>query len=385
MNRIKRLSVKCILLFVGLSPATSWAQDSISEPLPSPADSSVSVDTVLHKMVPGNKKRKRSARRKAETRFYGFVGRYYDNNVFDYSKDDRKLFDTATVPIPRISVESLDDYLTDFGARLTCESGGRKSSAWRARLKADATLYERNSIRNYAQWGVELRKNLSRYYCELNFTWLPHLNVRKLYWRPMPERPTGLRYKDADLNRLSYGLEIGSSLAKNCDGRINVGITSTDYNFPFNERDNESTNESIRLTADVTKRLSVFGSAGLIQCRAGGRDSLNPIVKDISYNATTMSTGVRVGLDSRSRFVAATALYYQHQKYLSTKPADDGHYQRKDNDYEVDASLSWRVSPRWQPEFNFSHRASSSSVITNAVDFSSYDATRFGVQLTAYF
>ena len=342
------------------------------------ADIATLKDTMI---VPLNTANKKTGSR---LHWFGFQTESFDNNMLNYSDEDRALFDSLPSS-QRFAISSLDDRATSIGARLTFDYGRRKTGLWRLRLKGDATFFALNSYRRYTQWGVELRRVVGRSYGELSFGWLPKFNLRNLYWRPMPGRPIGVRYAAADFSRVTFGLELGTALTSRLDGRINLQLGASNYKYPFDERDNSTVTESARLTYDLSKRATVYGGFGFAQSRAAGRDSVNALVKDVSYNARLAEVGVRFKCDRRGRVIASSSLDYQHQDFQSAKPLDLSHYQRVDDDYEFSTSLSWHASENFQPELNYSYRTSKSNVTSSAADFGSYSAHRFGLQMTAYF
>lgn len=328
----------------------------------------------------------RSMSRRANSRlhWYGYMTESFDNNIINYSDADRTLFETEPTN-QRFAISSLDDRATTVGARMTYDYGRRRSGLWRIRLRGSATFFALNSYRRYSQWGMELRRIIGRSYGEISFGWLPKFNLRNLYWRPMPDRPVGVRYAAADFSRVSFGLELGTALTSKLDGRVNLELGSSNYKYPFDERDNSTVTESARLSYDLSRRASVYGGFGLAQSRAAGKDSLNPVVKDISYNARLAEVGARYKFDRRGRIIASGSLDYQHQDFKSQKPLDLNHYQRVDDDYEFNSSLQWRVSDYFVPEFDYSYRTTKSNVTSSSADFGSYTAHRFSLQVTAYF
>ena len=325
---------------------------------------------------------KRGARSRLQVN--GFMTESFDNNILNYSDNDRALFD-STPSNRRFGVSSLNDRATTIGARLTYEYGRRKRGMWRLRVKGDATFFALNSFRRYTQWGADVRRVVGHSYAELSFGWLPKFNLRNLYWRPMVGRPIGVRYAAADFGRLTYGLELGTALTPRLDGRVNLDLGSSNYKYPFDERDNSTVTESARLTYELSRRATIYGGFGLAQSRAAGRDSANALVKDISYNARLAEFGARIKCDHRGRIIASGSLDYQHQNFRSAKPLDVSHYRRIDDDYGFSSSMSWRLSSVFQPEFDYSYRVTRSNVVSSSADFGSYTAHRFGLQMTAYF
>ena len=322
---------------------------------------------------------------------HAFVSQYYDNNILNYSDSDRTLYKetSSSGGNTRFAVETLDDNVIEVGARFTYESSGRKSSMWRARLKGSADLFARNSFRNYSQWGLELRKYISRSYIEFSLSWLPYYNLRNLYWQPQFRHGDTREYMPAEFRRTNYALEVGASFSRQLDGRVSIGLSSTNYKFPFDERDNTTFTESGRLGYDVSKRITLYGGFGFAQSRAAGRDSTSQFfggVKDISYNAILAEFGARVKCDRRGRIVASGSFDYQHQHYRSRKQyGDKGHYGRIDHDRTFDLSLSWRVTNRWQPKLNYVYHSSTSNVSPGTTDFGSYTAYHVGAMLTVFF
>jgi hypothetical protein len=340
-------------------------------------DSSVAPVLVRHAALD-------SSRSQIRMRAHGFISESYDNNILDYSDHDRALFESSLLPNQRFGIHSLHDQITDIGAHLSWDFGKRRQ-AWRVRLKGEATLFALNTFRHYTQWGLELRRTMHHTYAEAGISWLPKYNLRNLYWRPMAGRPFGVRYTAANFSRVSYDAEVGSALSNRLDARLNFSLALNNYNYPFDERDNHAISEVSHLSYDLSRRIVLSGSVGFAQCRAAGRDSVNAIVKDISYNAFTAGIGVRVKCDRRGRVVASGSVDYQHQRYRSAKPLDVSHYHRLDDDYEFGSSLSWRLTDWLQPELSYTYRMSKSSVVVSSADFGSFTAGRLGLQLVSYF
>lgn len=301
--------------------------------------------------------------------------------MFNYSATDRKEFDTSGTANPRFGIKNIDDFVTDVGARLDYTIGSKRTVQWRIRGLYDANIYARNTFRNYNQLGLDLRVANKRSYLEFAGRWLPKYYLRNLYWRHLPGTPKHSRYAAADYTRLSLAAELGTRISRRLDGQFNLEIRKNDYVFPFNERDNTSLTGRARLKWRVSRKLDTYLQGTLGEVAAAGKDSSSLLISDISNRESGIETGLRVRPDRRQRITVDVSFAYTHQRYTSTKSADQSHYHRVDNEYDWDAGVSWQMHKHWQPGLFFSHRKSDSTIPQGPPDVGSFVGYRVGFEL----
>lgn len=316
---------------------------------------------------------------------YVIVNEYYDDNVFDYSGNDRTLMDTsATVP-GRFAIDHVGDYVTDAALRLDrLWEHGRRSS-WRLRLRYDADIYARNTFRNYHQFGVEFRHEARRTYFETGFRWLPKYYLRDLYWRPMPERPAGVNHAPANFTKYAFNLEAGTQLARHLQGRTWLAIDRHDYDFPFDERDNTSYSAGVRVDSRLTRRISGQLRFELGTSKAAGADSTSPTVVDVSYHSRAAAAELELRIDRTRNIDLTQSFRYEHQSYTTDRITDVYHYGRKDDEYEWETQLTWRPHPHWQPRLFYAYRRGTTTTSPGATDVGAFSGNRAGLQLIHYF
>jgi len=348
-------------------------------------------DTVITQALPDSvstgPKRSRRTRRSARKSFQSYftVSEYYDNNIFDYSDAARSEFDSLTSRSSKYPIKNLADYVTSVGLRVDYCLDPDAKWQWHIRGRYDANLYARNHYRDYNQWGLELRSGTRSGYATFAFRWLPKYNLRTLYWRKMPQRPTGVRYAAADFSRLSYSLELAARFSTALDGRLALETRRNNYVFPFDERDNTTRTAEAQLTLQLSRRWETYLQVNLGQTAAAGKDSVSGKVEDVSNNESSVEAGIQWKVDHRGRVVASTSAAYDHQRYTTGKLADTHHYRRIDNEFNWDIDLSWRLHRLWQPEIFYKHRRSTSSTPSSAIDVGSFSGYRLGLQLVHYF
>lgn len=317
---------------------------------------------------------------------YAFLRQSYDDNVFDYSQTDRNTFDTATAALQRFPIEKAGDYVTEFSARADYVWSRGRHTSTRGRLRYDADLYARNTFRNYHQLGAEWRLERRHSYVEASLRWLPKYYLRHLYWRPMPERPVGVRYAPATFTKYAFDLEWGGRLVRRLDARIVASFDRRDYDFPFDERDNNTYGMASRVTIGASHRLDLYLEAELATSRAAGADSASPAVVDVSNHRRALEVGFEWALDRGGRLRLAQSLAYGHQSYTTGNVADLQHHGRRDDEYRWETDLTWHPVRSWQPRLYYAYRKGTTTAdLVGATDVGSFTGNRLGLQLVRYF
>jgi len=314
---------------------------------------------------------------------YGFVSSYYDNNVFSYSSQDRDLYNSGLATGNKFPIESLGDVVTTLALRGDYRWEVKKRSMWRVRLSYDGTLYGNNTDKNYNRFGATLERIKRNYQIGLSANYTPEYYLRNLYWRPMPDRPLGIRYAAATYKRLIVAANGNTRLSDKVDGNAMLGYAKRDYNYPFDERDNNTYMIGAGVNVEMTERFEASFNLTMDLSRAAGADSTNPAVDDVSNNRFGIDIGGTWRFASRWLFVPSVD--YGHQVYTTGKATDISHYNRTDNEITLTGEV--RMMPRngWQPEAYIQYRASSSSIPAGLAEYGQYKAYRLGMQVTYYF
>lgn len=314
---------------------------------------------------------------------YCFVSSYYDNNVFSYSDQDRDRFAAGDTTSGRYPIEDLFDYVTTLAARGDYRWNIHDQSMWRARLLYDGTFYALNTDRTSHRFGASLERQLPRANVTLSGNYTPDYYLRHLYWRPMPGRPAGVRYAAAQYDKFVVGVDGDIRLSHTVNGLMTMGFARRNYDYPFDERDNDtySFGAGVDVAAHPRLDLSLLLSADL--SNASGADSTSPVVADISNNRYGFKVTGSWRMSRWLRFVQS--FDYGHQVYTSDKVADISHFDRRDDEIETTSELRVINLGGWQPQAYFQYRASTSTVPPGIAEFGQYTAFRFGLQVTYYF
>jgi hypothetical protein len=314
---------------------------------------------------------------------YGFISGYYDNNVFSYSDQDRQRFEAGDSAGGKYSFESLGDYVTTLALRGDYQWNVRKHSMWRARLLYDGSYYARNTERTNHRVGMSLQRLLRHSEITLDASHTPNYYLRHLYWRPMPERPAGVRYAPAVYDRFAIGADGRTRLARAVDGVVAVGFTYRDYEFPFDERDNNAYSLGSGVDVAIHPRLDTSIRLVVDVTRADGADASDPAIEDISNNRYGVQLRGAWRMSRSVRFVQA--FDYGHQVYTTSNVADIAHHDRRDDEFESTSELGMVALDGWQPQIFFQYRASTSTTPPGIAEFGQYTAVRYGLQITYYF
>lgn len=314
---------------------------------------------------------------------YMFVKGYFDDNVFSYSDADRQTFDSGTATNDKFPMSSLSDYVTTLALRGDYDWGIRRHSLWKMRVMVDGTMYARNSDRNSLGLGLALRRSLRHSEAELSVNYTPSYYLRNLYWRPMPERPTGVRYAAARYSRAILKARVQTRLTRRVDGVLETAVANRNYEFPFNERDNNTYSGAAGIEASLSRRVrgTFLGRVDLSKAR--GANATDPSIEDVSNNAF----GVELGASYRvSRKVSASeSVEYTHQTYTTDNAMDSAHFDRRDNDVAATSRIRVTLENGWQPQVFFTYHGSRSNTPAGVADFGQYTRYRMGLQMTRYF
>lgn len=314
---------------------------------------------------------------------YGFISSYYDDNVFSYSDQDRQRYEAGDSAGGKYSIESLGDYVTTLAARGDYRWDIRKYSMWRARLLYDGAFYARNTERTNHRFGMSLQRLLRHSQVDLSASYTPDYYLRYLYWRPMPERPAGVRYAPAVYDRSIIEADGRTRLARAVDGVIAVGFTHRDYEFPFDERDNNAYSLGSGVDIAIHPRLDTSLLLAVEVTRARGADASSPAVEDISNNRFGFELQGTWRISRSLRFMQA--FDYGHQVYTTNNVVDIAHYDRRDDEFGSTSELGMVAVDGWQPQVFFQYRASTSTTPPGIAEFGQYTAFRYGLQVTYYF
>lgn len=314
---------------------------------------------------------------------YMFVKGYFDDNVFSYSDADRQIFDSGTATSDKFPISSLSDYVTTLALRGDYDWGIRRHSLWKLRLMADGTVYARNSDRNSLGLGLALRRSLSHSDAELSVNYTPSYYLRNLYWRPMPERPTGVRYAPARYSRVVVKARTQTRLTRKVDGVFEAAVANRNYRFPFDERDNNTYSGAAGVELSLSRRLRGICLGKLDLSRARGANAADSSVEDVSNNAF----GIELGASYRmSRKVTASeSVEYSHQTYTTDNVMDAAHFARRDHDIAATSRVRVTLENGWQPQVFFTYHDSRSNTPAGVADFGQYTRYRMGLQMTRYF
>lgn len=309
---------------------------------------------------------------------------YYDDNVFNYSPTDIALIGSAADTSERFPISSVDDYVLQIAVRTDAINAVNKRTSWRARLRYDANVYARNTSRSHQQFGAELRWDHRRTYAEMSALWLPNYYVRELYWRPMPSRPSGVRYAPGEYDRYSLILETGTRFARGLHGHVTGAYDRRDYKAPFDERDNSAYTIGAGLEWDVVSRVHCQGRGYFCSVSAAAASSLDSLASDISNDQYGGEGGVELELDGRGRWQLNESVYYEHQRYTTGNPVDRFHYGRLDDEWGWGSQMTWRFHPHWQTRVFYDFRTSKTSEKV-ATDEGAFTGNRVGLQTIWYF
>lgn len=319
-----------------------------------------------------------------ERRFdgYSFVLSYYDDNIYDYSDEDIQRFEAGDTS-GKYPIASISDFVTTLALRGDYRWDIREDSLWRLRLFFDTAFYAKNTDRSNQRFAASLQRPMRTSYVALTVGYLPDYLLRYLYWRPMPERPAGVRYAPAVYDRLALTLEGRRRLSRRTDGVLVVTYAHRDYEFPFDERDSNAYLFSVGAELGLNRKLATTLMLAAELTQASGADASDPAVDDTSNNRFGFELEGIWRMNRWLRFVQTFG--YDRQDYTTNNVVDVEHYDRVDHEFRAASQLQMKIVDGWQPEVFFQYRASDSTVPPGVAEFGAYEDTRLGLQVTYYF
>ena len=314
---------------------------------------------------------------------YAFIAAYADNNVFLYSDVDRQRFESGVPAGGKYPIQDLADIVTTLAARGDLRWDVQPYSLWRVRLMYDANVYARNTDRTNQRLGVSLQRQLRHAHASVTANYVPDFYLRHLYWRPMPGRPPGIRYAAARYDKMEITAEGSLRLSRIVDGLLGLGFARRDYDFPFDERDNNTYSIDAGAEVRVRPRLSLSFMFNVDLLHASGADSTSLAAEDISNNQFGFELGGSWRMNEWLRFVQT--FDYSHQVYTTGNVADLPHHDRKDDEFGTRSEFRMGPFSGWQPDVFIEYHTSKSSVPPGIAEFGQYTAFRVGIQVTYYF
>jgi len=278
----------------------------------------------------------------------------YDDNLLQYSSNQRDLFLSGTKP-DRFSIHTLDDltWSPQVGLTWTLDRGAGRRRSLRAHFSGD--LHSKNSTADLRSASLSLHESFQRgHRISLGYYTVPKYYLRQLIAEDyVPPFPGLSRY-----HRAEFGLDIGSiawehALGKRLDLGLAYQLENRGYNSDFRERDSKTHQARLSLLLSGPDRGNSLGLlAGYRWDLAKGEDGDEPEAPpdaDISYHGPIAGVEGRMQLTrSRTWRLSGEATYWLgYRGYDSNRPGDPYHFGRSDVIQTVESGLRLALRPHW--------------------------------------
>jgi hypothetical protein len=308
----------------------------------------------------------------------------YDDNILDLNNrqlNREKNRPTTGPDVDRFKIDDPDDivYSVWIEARVRGKLLGESTQA---SLKVQPYIYQTNSIANYAEYDLTVRRDIGRheagleyqfdhdvYLRELEYTFRDSSNIDTTSWE-------SARYNEHDLEPY-YRHEINEWIAV----RGSAGYRLKDYESPFNYRDIDGYFAAVGPIVKFGKGIQGFlrYEFSSMNAQASSEDP------DTSHRQHEIEAGAEVELFK----VLELSLRYRVglREYTSHFSIDDSHLDREDLRTKIGFRAKWKVSSNWSIRFEYVFRRVNSDRPHDSDPTSSEpgDSTRNTVMIGATF
>ena len=311
----------------------------------------------------------------------------WDDNITELSDTDRSRVGDPNYA-DRFKIQTVDDWIVSPSARAEWSHEPASHFGTSVRFDVRASLYKRNSIKNFEIYDLRIAQDLSpakKYTTRLVVRggYTPDTYLRELSVPQATLDNQGLTVRDsARYSDAPYSFAVEQVLApKQLELTVQVGNKKRNYDMPFDERDGDLTDYQGRLDwaplADRKFSLQFGYRVGSYDA-AGDRAETPALEPDISSDRRALMAGgdVRWGNRERRGFVSLDALR-EARDFTSDNPADTDYFDRNDTLLEVRVTVHQAIRGDLYLEGGLYHKRNSSNLGSGASTSGTDDVTDY--------
>ena len=281
----------------------------------------------------------------------------FDDNILDLNKRQLNLLESGADPA-RFRIDDPEDFVYSVWIEARIR-GKLLGDSTQAALKIQPYFYQTNSIANYAEYELVVRRDIGRHEAGFEMQFDHDVYLRELgwtVWHPNSTSTSGrdsARYNEFDLEPY-YRHQVHERVAI----RGSAGYRFKDFESPFNFRDIEGYFAAVGPIVDLGKGVQAFLRYEFSSMNADA-PSLDP---DTSHRQHEIEAGSEVDL---FKVLAISLRYrigirdYTSNNRLRLPDNSDGdvsHVDREDLRQKIALRVKWKVSSSWSVLMEVVHR-----------------------------
>jgi hypothetical protein len=273
---------------------------------------------------------------------FGFDGDFslvYDENIFEFSDEDRDEFESGSNPNRFKGIESMDDFILipDVSAYLWREITHESRSQLGFRFVPK--FHIENQERDYQKYKGYLIHRLgqgNRF--KVHYSHIPEYFVRNLLDFDLPEGSD--RFRKAEFTYDAIGLDFLKIVNERISAKMGYAYEDKDYNFDFNERDLSIHQVLGKIILKIHERLKIHGEYQFETSEAKAQDADPAVDFDTSYDQHGFTIKSAYGLVKTLWVDLRYSFYYKNYTANHSEEEDPFHSGRDDQIHFFSVGLS---------------------------------------------
>lgn len=273
----------------------------------------------------------------------------YDDNFLDLNNRQIDRLESGATPI-RFKIDDPEDFVYSVWAEVRVK-GKLLGETSQAGVKIQPYFYQANSIANFAEYEVFLKRDIGRHEAGIEYQFDHDAYLRELQYEIRGVVTTtnwdSARYDEHDLEAY-YAHQIGEPVSL----RGSAGYRFKDFDSPFDFRDIDGFFLAVGPTVKLGKGISAFLRYEFSDMESEAT-SLDP---DTSHRQHEVEVGGALDLFK----VLEISLRYRvgmREYTTSNDPSvDDSHADREDLRHKLAFRVKWKISDAWSVRLEYVYR-----------------------------
>ena len=205
----------------------------------------------------------------------------------------------------------------------------------------ELTAYARNSLANYVELDAAASHDLTRHdRLSLELELIPH-RFKENYFNDVGGNKV---FDQAIYSQVTPTLGYRREWTGRWSTELEYELALRRFQDPFPHRDTTTHTVSLLLVRDLTGHVTVKAGPEIAFARV---DEHMEFGAQVDRSHRDLGVLGQLDLDLPHGWAAALDLEYKHKSYGSDDPADDTHYQRRDDAFETEAEVEKRLTSTW--------------------------------------
>ena len=281
----------------------------------------------------------------------------YDDNIFQYSDSEKNDFENGIDP-ERYPIETTDDLIFTTVFDLD----------YKTRLKGHTTLlsarftqyqYWQNKDKDYESFSFSAIQYFSpKTTIRFNYYFLPEKYFRHYYDEDLSATLTASAFVPFAYKEHQFSLGLSHSFKK-IDLKLYTKYGFELYEENFREYDSDFFTAGLSGDLKLTRKIGLFADVSYIKCNSKGYDQVGERAstsddRDYSHEQNNYLAGIRFQLPKIAKKSNQVSFSGEFRKRVFTtdKTSDNYHYQREDDDLQLEAEYTLQINKSWSLELS---------------------------------